>query len=174
MNFENGADSAFDDDFRNVDMALENPFGLIVDERTPNPTNWNQFGQPSWFAFGPKQEPERIVLPDAQQDGIYRIILSYREDCASVPSGLVAALLGISIEALITYYTGGSTLGIGAQQVADVIETLCLRRLSSPATVTVYVNGAVIAEVPAVLERKNDFLYAAELERSGGQFTVRP
>ena len=173
MNFENGDDSFFDDDFRNVDMTLENPFGLVVNKQFPRPTDWAQFGNPTWLAFGPKEEPERIVLPDAQQDGTYRVLLSYQEDCASVPTSLVAALLGVSIEALLNYLTGGATSGISSGQVSDVIEMLCLDRASSAVTLTIYVNGTVVAEVPATLGRKNDFVYAADLIRSNGQFSVR-
>ena len=174
MNFENGEDGTFDDDFRNVDMALENPFGLIVDKANPQPTNWAQYGEPSWLAFGPKEEPERIVLPNAQQDGTYRVLLTYQEDCSSVPSGLVAALLGITVEALITYLTSGTTLGITAGQVSSVIESLCLSRSDALVTVTVYINGAVVAEVPVRMQSKNQSLYAADIVRQNGQFTVRP
>lgn len=173
MNFENGSDSAFDDDFRNVDMALENPFGLVVNKQYPNPTNWGAFGNPSWLAFGVKEEPERIVLPDAMQDGTYRVLLTYIEDCSSVPSGLVAAILGISIEALIAYFTGGISTGITGGQIADAIDDICLNRSSSAVTVTVYLNGVIVAEVPVTMGRRGDYLYAVDLVRQGGQYTVR-
>ncbi len=171
MNFENGEDSFFDDDFRNVDMTLENPFGLICNKQNANPTTWGAFGNPSWIAFGPKEEPERVVLPDAMQDGTYRVALSYYEDCSSVPSGLVASILGISVEALIAYFSGGA-IGVDAGDVSDVIENLCLSHSSSAATITVYVNGQVIAERPVTLGRKGDFIYAVDLVRTNGVFTV--
>jgi hypothetical protein len=174
MSFENGSDSFFDDDFRNVDMALENPFGLICDERTPNPTTWNAFGNPSWLAFGPKEEPERIVLPDAMQDGTYRVILTYQEDCASVPAGIVAAVLGISVETLINALTGGIGTGPSSEEISSVVDNLCLNRSGTTATVTVYVNGQVIAEVPTRLGAKGELVYALDLERSNGTFTVNP
>lgn len=173
MNFENGADSAFDDDFRNVDMSLENPFGLVCNKQYPQPTNWGTFGNPSWIAFGVKEEPERIVLPDSQQDGTYRVLLSYTEDCSSVPSGLVAAILGISVEALIAYFTGGISTGITGGQVADAIDDICLRRRSSAATVTVYLNGQIVDEVPVTLGRRGDYVYALDLIRTAGQYTVQ-
>lgn len=173
MNYENGEDSFFDDDFRNVDLALENPFGLICDSANQNPTTWGAFGNPSWIAFGPKQEPERIVLPDAQQDGTYRVILTYAEDCSSVPSGIVAAVLGISVEALIAYLTGGISTGLTAGQVSDAIDDLCLGHSSSAATVTVYVNGQIISEQPLTMGRKGDFQYALDLVRQNGTFTVQ-
>lgn len=173
MSFENGSDSFFDDDFRNVDMTLENPFGLIVNKQIPQPTNWGAFGNPSWIAFGPKEEPERIVLPDAMQDGTYRVLMNYIEDCSSVPSGIVAAILGISVEALIAYLTGVPTGGVAGGAVSDAIESVCFSHSNSSATVTVYVNGLVVAEVPVTLGRKGDYVYAADLVRQGGQWTVQ-
>jgi hypothetical protein len=171
MNFENGEDSFFDDDFRNVDMTFENPFGLICNKQNASPANWGSFGNPSWIAFGPKEEPERVVLPDAMQDGTYRVALSYYEDCSSVPSGLVASILGISVEALIAYLSGG-VVPVDGGDVADVIADLCLDHSSSAATITVYVNGQVIAERPVTLGRKGDFIYALDLVRSNGTWTV--
>ncbi len=174
MTFDNGDDGAFDDDFRNVDLILENPYGLVVHKADPQPTHWNEFGRPTWLAFGAKEEPERIVLADFSRDGTYRVQLAYVEDCSSVPSGLVAAVLGISVEALISYLTGGNTLGITGGQLSDVVESLCLARSSSAATVTVFVNGDVVTEVPVVLGAKNDAVYAADIIVAGGQVSVVP
>lgn len=173
MNYENGSDSVFDDDFRNVDLTLENPFGLVVNKQNAQPTNWMSFGNPSWLAFGPKEEPERVVLPDAQQDGTFRILLNYIEDCSSVPSGLVAAILGISVDALIAYFTGVPTGGVTGGAVSDAIESLCFNRSSSAVTTTIYINGQVVAEVPTTLGRKGDYVYAADLVRQGGEWSVR-
>lgn len=172
MNFENGSDSFFDDDFRNVDLTLENPFGLVVNKQNAQPTNWMGFGNPSWLAFGPKEEPERIVLPDAMQDGTFRVLLNYQEDCSSVPSGIVAAILGISVEALIAYFTGVTTGGVAGGAVSDAIESVCFSHSSSAVTVTIYVNGNVVAEVPITLGRKGDYVYGADLIRSNGQWSV--
>lgn len=172
MNFENGSDSFFDDDFRNVDMTLENPFGLVVNKDNPQPTNWMNFGNPSWISFGPKEEPERIVLPDAQQDGTFRVLVNYIEDCSSVPSGIVAAILGISVDALLAYLTGVPS-GLAGSQVSDAIESVCFNHSSSAVTVTIYINGQVVAEVPVTLGRKGDYLYAADLIRSGGEWSVQ-
>lgn len=172
MSFENGSDSALDDDFRNVDMSLESPFGLICNKQMPNPTNWGNFGNPSWLAFGPKEEPERIVLPDAMQDGTYRVLLNYVEDCSSIPSGLLASVLGISIEVLINAITGG-VVGPGADDISGAIDDFCFNHSGSSATLTFYVNGQIIAEVPARLSSKGELLYAADLIRSNGTYTVR-
>lgn len=174
MVYENGSSSSLDDDFRNVDMALENPFGLICDRTSPNPTDWGGFGNPSWLAFGPKEEPERIVLPDAMQDGTYRVLLTYQEDCESVPTGLVAAVLGITVETLIGVVTGSVGGGTTAGQLSEAISGLCLSRSDTSATVTVYLNGVVIAEVPTRLSSRGELVYAVDLVRNRGTFTVQP
>lgn len=174
MNFDNGSDSALDDDFRDVDLSLENPFGLVCNERNPSPMDWGAFGRPSWLAFGPKEEPERIILPDATQDGTYRVLLNYQEDCASVPTGLVAAVLGISIETLISALIGTPGIGPGAGAISDVINSLCLSRAATSVTVTVFQNGQLIAERPLRLQRKGDLIYALDIVRADGAFTVQP
>ncbi len=173
MVFENGSDSFFDDDFRNVDMSLENPFGLICNKQLANPMNWGNFGNPSWLAFGPKEEPERIVLPDAQQDGTYRVLLNYVEDCSSVPTGIVAAILGVSVDALLAYLTGGIGVGFGGGELADAIDDVCLNRSSVAVTVTVFINGQVVAEEPVTMGTQGDFIYAVDIERNNGVFTVQ-
>lgn len=172
MSYGNSRGSFFDNDLRNVDMTLENPFGLVVNKQMPMPTNWGNFGSPTWLAFGVGEEPERIVLPNAMQDGRYRVILQYAEDCASVPAGIVAAVLGISLDALVGYFSGG-VIGLDADRVADVIADLCLSHRSISTTVTVFVNGQVVAERPASLSRKGDVVYVLDLVRMGGQFMVR-
>lgn len=173
MSYDNGSDGLFDDDLRNVDLALESPFGLVCDKREPNPTNWGAFGNPSWLAFGPKEEPERVVLPDAMQDGTYRVLLNYVEDCKSVPTRLVASVLGISVEALIAYITGGISTGTTGGQISEVIDSLCLSHGGTSVTVTVTVNGQIIAEVPTRLSSKGELQYALELVRQNGTYTVQ-
>ncbi len=172
MNFENGSDSAFDEDFRNVDMTLESPFGLVCNEQNATP-NWMSHGNPTWIAFGVKKEPERVVLPNSMADGTYRVMVSYVEDCSSLPSGLLTSILGISLNALLAYLTGGASIGISGTDIAEVIEQICFNRSSSAVTLTISINGQIAAEVPVTLGRKGDYLYAADIIRQGGQYTVR-
>lgn len=172
MTWENGDDSAFDDDLRDIQMTLENPFGLICNRQTPNPTNWGAFGTPSYVAFGVVGEPQRIVLPDAQQDGTYRVLLTYNEDCSFIPSGLLASILGISVDILINALLGGS-IGVGGDDVSNAIDDVCFDHDGSSATVTVYLNGTTVAEKSMRLNNKGDTVYALDLIRSGGVFTVR-
>ena len=172
MSFDNGESGFFGDDYRNVDMTLENPFGQICNKQNANPMSWGAFGDPSWFAFGAGEEPERIILPNAQNDGTYRVIVQYIEDCASVPTRIVASLLGISVDALLGYLSGGSIM-LDGDSIADAIQSLCLDHEGTTATVTVYVNGTVVQERSVGLGSKGDTVYALDLIRQGGVFSVR-
>jgi hypothetical protein len=172
MNYENGTDSFFDNDFRNVDLTLESPFGLVCNKQNPSPMGWGPHGTPSWIGLGPTEEPERIVLFGAQQDGNYRVMVQYMEDCASIPSGVLSAILGIGIDILISTLLGAPT-GVDPAQISDIIDDICLDHSSSTITLTIYVNGQIIAEVPTVLNRKGDYRYPIELVRTGGVFSVR-
>jgi len=171
MSFDNGESGFFGDDFRDVDMTLENPFGQICNKQNPDPMNWGAFGDPSWLAFA-GEEPERIILPNAQNDGTYRVILSYIEDCASVPTRIIASVLGISVDALLGYLSGG-TIMLDGDSIADAIQSLCLDHEGTTASVSVYVNGRVVSERSVGLGSKGDTVYALDLVRSGGVFTVQ-
>lgn len=171
MVFENGTDSVFDNDVRNVDMTLEHPFGYICNKTNPSPTNWGAYGKPTWLAFAPKEEPERIVLADAQSNGTYRVMLQYIESCKSLPTGLLATILGISTEVLIGYLTGG-VVPVNGQDVSKMVEQMCMSKGSSAATVRVYVNGQLIKEKTVTLGTKGDSVYAVDLVRTTTGFTA--
>lgn len=171
MTYDNGSDNVFDKDLRNVDMTLEHPYGYVCNKQEPAPTNWGNYGQATWIAFAPKEEPERIVLANATQDGTYRVMLTYMEDCKSLPTDLLAGVLGISVDALIGYLSGG-VININGQDVGKLISQLCLDKDNSNATVRVYVNGTIIQEKTVSLGTKGDSLYALDLIRQGGKFTA--
>ncbi|MCC6335392.1 MAG: choice-of-anchor D domain-containing protein [Myxococcales bacterium] len=172
MTYENGSDTAFDNDVRNVDMTLEHPFGYVCNKQTPSPTNWGAYGTPTWLAFAPKEEPERIVLADAMQDGTWRVMISYQADCSSLPTQLLAGLLGISVDLLIDYLTGG-VVNIPGQDIGQLISQICLSTKGTNVNVKAYVNGTLIGERQASLARKGDSTYALDLVRTGGTFTIR-
>jgi len=172
MTYENGSDTAFDNDVRNVDMTLEHPFGYVCNKQNPNPMNWGAYGTPSWLAFAPKEEPERIVLADAMQDGTWRVMVSYQADCKSLPTQLLAGLLGISVDVLIDYLTGGA-INIPGQDISSLISQVCLSTGGTNVNVKAYVNGMLIGERQASLGRKGDSTYVLDLVRTGGTFTIR-
>lgn len=170
MTYDNGSDTAFDNDVRNVDMTLEHPYGYVCNKQNPDPTNWGNFGTASWLAFAPKEEPERIILADSRQDGTYRVQVSYQNDCSSLPTELTAGILGISVEALLAYLTGGIT--IPGQDVGDIISSVCFSKSSTTVTVKVFINGTLTAERNATLGRRGDTTYVLDLVRNNATFSV--
>jgi hypothetical protein len=171
MTYDNGSDNAFDNDVRDVDMTLEHPFGYVCNKRNPNPMNWGSYGQPSWLAFAPKEEPERIVLADARTDGTYKVQVTYAQDCKSLPTALLAGILGISVDVLVDVLTGGA-VPIPGQDIGRLIEQVCLSRGASAVGVKVYVNGMLIAEKSTSLGRRGDSAYVLDLVRRNGTFSV--
>lgn len=171
MTYDNGSDSTFDNDVRDVDMTLEHPFGYVCNKRTPNPTNWGSYGTPTWIAFAPKEEPERIILADARTDGTYRVMVTYAQDCKSLPTALLAGILGISVEVLVDILTGGA-VPLPGQDIGHLIENVCLNHSGSAVNVKVYVNGMLVAEKNTSLGRKGDSSYILNLVRQNGTFSV--
>ncbi|MBL8952768.1 MAG: choice-of-anchor D domain-containing protein [Myxococcaceae bacterium] len=172
MEFDNGGEGAFSKDVRNVDMRLEHPYGYVCDKAHANPTNWGMHGNPSWLAFPPREEPERIVLAGASVDAVYRVQLSYMEDCESLPSELLAGLLGISIDVLLDYLSGG-IVPLDPSMVSQLISNICLDKSSSNVTVRAYSNGRQIGEKTVSVGRKGDTTYAMDIVRDGGTFEAR-
>ncbi len=169
MVFDNGSDGLFDKDVRNVDLRLEHPYGYVCDKAHPNPTTWGMYGNPSWLAFPPKEEPERIVLAGATLDATYRVQLSYMEDCKSLPSELLAGLLGISVDVLLDYLSGG-VIPLDPTMVSQLISNICLDKSSSNVTVRAFKNGMLIKEKTVSVGRKGDTTYAMDIVRDGGTF----
>lgn len=172
MTFDTGSPSVFDNDIRKVQLVLEHPYGYVCDKQHPNPTNWGNYGSPSWIAFGPKEDPQRIILPGATQDGTWRVMLQYEEDCASLPTQLTAGLLGISVDVLQAIITGGVSGPVNGQDVGSLISNVCLSKKASSATVRVYVNGTVIKETTVTMAHKGNTTYALDLVRTAGVFTA--
>lgn len=172
LGWDNGNDGTFDEDLRNVDLAMENPHGLVCSQREPNPASWGEFGEPHWMILGAKGEPERIVLVGAQRAGTYRVMLSYAEDCQFLPTGLLASLLGLSSELIIGYITGGVVGGVG-DDISNAISEACFDHGGTTAQLTVSANGAVIGEKAVPLGAKGDFVYALDLDYADGVYTIR-
>jgi hypothetical protein len=171
MTFDNGTDGLFDNDIRDVDLTLEHPYGYVCNKRNAMPTNWGNFGTCTWLAFAPKEEPERIVLANAMQDGTWRVMVTYMQDCKSIPTGLLAGLLGISVDVLQQVLTGGVI--IPGQNVGSLIANVCLDHSSTGVSVKVFVNGLQVAERPTTLGKTGDSTYVLDLVRANSVFTVQ-
>jgi len=196
MTYENGDSGFFGNDFRNVNLIFESPFGDICTQPTygasapgaplqivsdpcaiwPMSGDSAFAGTPRWIAIGAGQEPERVILNNAGAATSfplpYVVSASYEEDCASIPSGLVAGLLGISVDALVGYISGGS-INLGGGEIADFIQEMCWDHASSTATITVFINGAAALNCSKTLGAKGITLPVAEITRTNGMFEAR-
>ena len=170
MTFENDSDSPLDIDLRDVDLVLESPVGQIASKAAPSP-DWGMFGRPAWSAAGQKENPERILLPDAMADGRFPITVSYVEDCKTLPTALTASLLGIGTDALIDYLAD-EDIPLDPDQVSEAVETACAQRDSTDVRIDIFVNGAPVGQRMLRLAQKGELLTAATVVRTNGFFSV--
>lgn len=168
--FDNGSDTALDADLRDVDLFLESPDGRVCGEVTPMP-DWGTYGRPRWSASGPKENPERILLPDAMEDGRFPVMLTYVEDCATLPTALTAQLLGLGTDELVDYLSDGE-VDIDPAELSEAVETTCVERKSANPRVKVTINGAPAGEIPVDLSTKGDSAVGLTLVRAAGTFSV--
>lgn len=180
MTFENGDNGFFGNDFRDVNLYMESPYGEIVDKATPNP-DWTHgggndqanFGHPQWSAIGVAEEPERIILFDAHEDayGTFNVCAFYREDCASIPTDLLAGLLGIGVSALLSGITEG-LITPDSGDVADFISNNCWDHASSQVLFSTFVNGVQVAQTSARLGGSGDYSCPVAIQRINGLYCV--
>jgi hypothetical protein len=180
MTFENGDDGFFGNDFRDVNLYLESPYGLICDKGEPNP-DWTSggtndqtnFGNPMWTAIGVAEEPERVILFDAHEDayGTFKGCAYYREDCASIPTDILAGLMGIGVSALLAGLTEG-LITPDSQDVAEFISNNCWDHDSSRAMLSTFVNGQQVAQHSVRLGSKGDYSCPVTVQRINGLYCV--
>lgn len=168
--FDNGSDTALDADLRDVDLFLESPDGRVCGEVMPMP-DWGSYGRPRWSASGSKENPERILLPDAAEDGRFPVMLTYVEDCSTLPTALTAELLGLGTDELVDYLSEGE-VDIDPAELSAAVESTCINRSGANARVKVTINGAPAAEVPVGLSAKGDSVVGLTLVRTNGSFSV--
>lgn len=176
MNVASGDSGMFGDDLRKADLSVESPYGMVSDRKHPTPTEsqFGKFGSATWLALGPKETPQRVVVIfDRQQltdgDGEYRVMVQYTEDCSMLPTGLLAGILGVSIEALAAYMSSGAVL-VNGQNVSDVVSKSCFSHSGTTAAVSLTVDGAAVDQRSVSLGQKGDFQYIT-LVKSGGAST---
>ncbi len=169
LSYARGPDSPLDRDLRKVSLRLESPDGRLCGKGSAG--SWGELGACRWTGSGPFENPERIVLSDVIRDGRYPVLLSYEEDCSSLPTALTAALLGIGVDELVDALTEEDTrLPPGA--LAAAIEQACVRRRSAPGTLTVRANGNVLSNRPVEPAARGDQLRPLVLVRGPGGFSV--
>ncbi len=170
VRYENDSDSSFDRDLRDLDLILESPDGRLCSRAQPN-GNWGPHGMPSWTASPPKRNPQRIVLPGASQDGRFIVSLSYLEDCATLPTALTAALLGLGVEELSDALSE-DMFPLPREDVAAAIEQACVDRRATNATLIFTANGAPIGMRSARLGVKGELQQPAVVVLKAGRFSL--
>lgn len=163
LRFDGGRDTPLDADLRDVDLILESPDGRIC-RAAQSSADWGRLGSCRWSGFGPEENPERIVLKDVMEDGRYPVLLTYEEDCSSLPTALTAMLLGIGTDELLDAITEDDVmLPPGALETA--IQQACLSRTAASGTVIITRNGQLLGSQPVNLAEKGDRVTALTLVR---------
>lgn len=170
MRFEGGQDTFLDLDLRDVDVVLESPDGRVCRESTPQ-ANWGPQGLCRWQSNA-EENPERLILSDVAADGRYPILVTYVEDCASLPTALTATILGIGTDELLDAVAEEDIM-LPPGALEDAIQQACVQRRSAPGTVLVKVNGRTIAERRFALPEKGARSTAVTLVRGPGGFRVQ-
>lgn len=198
MNFENADNSWAGNDYRDVDLELVSPTGFSCakpirtwGESPPGSGNyvviseedlcdeWNAYGQEgqtNWIALGQYEEPERIIVfglgPTGAEGGVFRANVYYIEDCANIPTGLLANILGIGGSILLGILGGavGIPITVPPDQISDMIANNCFDHESSTATLHISRDGVEDAAPQVRLNNKGEVREIATLTRSNGQF----
>jgi hypothetical protein len=197
MEYENADNSWAGSDFRNVDLILESVDGAVTCTKPqildlngngtfgePGESNdfcadWTSsgsYGQASWLSLGSFEEPERIVVrglgPEGANGEDFEISVSYIEDCANIPSGLLADLLGIGGSILLGALGGsiGVPIAVDPNNISDLIANNCFDHASSQTTTRISLDGVVVASPSFNLGEKGDRHTMARLRRVNGAF----
>ena len=194
MSFLNNASNWAQNDFRDVDVILEAPGRsffcrkpILSDqqgwERQDVCEMWNDsgiYGSTQWLAVGANEEPERILLYGLGQDlannQTFSVNVEYMEDCANIPTSLVADLAGVGVSVLLGILGGqvGVPITVDPGTLSDLIGSQCYDKTSSTVTVSVFVNGNEVASQQVTLRNKGDLVEAVKIRRSNGQFSIVP
>jgi hypothetical protein len=197
MEYENADNSWAGSDFRNVDLIVESVDGAVTCSKPQyldlnrngtfgEPGEYNDlcadwtasggYGQASWLALGSFEEPERIVVrgmgPTGANGEEFDIKVTYIEDCANIPSGLLADILGIGGSILLGALGGsiGVPIAVDPNAISNTIANNCFDHAGSTTTTRISLDGAVVASPSVRLNAKGDTRSVARLRRENGAF----
>jgi hypothetical protein len=205
MEYQNADNSWAGNDFRDVDLELEAPLGVVCKKNRnfiqdsngnffadPNQDpcdEWNDvsdmqrstdanknFGHTTWVAGGQYEEPERVILfgigPTASEGQVFKARVYYIEDCANIPTGLLADLLGIGGSILLGVLGAsvGVPIAVNPDTISDFVGNNCFDHASSTTTLHISIDGIEVAAPQHRLDHKGDVFEMAHLKRTGGQF----
>ena len=140
---------------------------------------WNSFGQlgqTSWIGLGAFEEPERVVVrglgPTGGQGQRFNVGITYIEDCANIPSGLLSDILGIAGSVLLGALGGavGVPIAVDPSSISDTIANNCFDHASTTVTTRISLDGVVVASPQTRLGAKGDFATVATMKRVNGAF----
>jgi hypothetical protein len=171
LTFATAEDGWVSTDVRRVDLSLESPSGGKCDAAAAD-GDFGDYGRARWTGQGSLARPQRIVLQNTKTDGTWHLRLGYTDDCDTLPTAAAANVLGLSVDALLAYLTGGA-FTLDPRAVAGVVSSLCAGRNSTVATVTVAVDGRIVDERSVTLHQRGESTLAFDLVRSGGVFSIR-
>jgi hypothetical protein len=189
MEYENADNAWAGSDFRDVNLILDSADGVVtckkprlldgnnngtfgetgeVDDFCAQWTSTGGYGEASWLALGSFEEPERIVVrglgPTGGNGEEFEVRVAYVEDCANIPSSVLADILAV----------GGSPSGVGPTvdpaTISATIAENCFEHASSLATVRLSLDGVVVATTTTSLAAKGDAAVVARLRRVDGAF----
>jgi hypothetical protein len=195
MQFENADNSWAGNDFRDVDLFLEHSAfvctkpirelgqdaqgNLIVISEEDLCDEWNSYGLAgtvNWVGLGPYQEPERVTLwglgPTGAEGEEFTVAVQYIENCANIPTGLLADLLGIGGSILLGILGGavGVPISVPPDQISDFVRENCFDHDGSTTTVHISIDGEVVASPQVRLNEIGDRAELAHLVRDQGTF----
>ena len=197
MEYENADNSWAGSDFRNVDLILESVDGAVTCSKPQyldlnrngtfgEPGEYNDlcadwtasggYGQASWLALGSFEEPERVVVrgmgPTGANGEEFDIKVTYIEDCANIPSGLLADILGIGGSILLGALGGsiGVPIAVDPSAISNTIANNCFDHAGSTTTTRISLDGRVVASPSVRLNAKGDTRSVARLRRVNGAF----
>ena len=198
MVFDNDSGSWAKNDFRNVDVELESPHGMVcrkgqvtyaqASDGTYVPAERRDFcaewsaradeGTAVWIPGGVYEEPERITLFDLGDklavDGIFTVRVYYVEDCANMPTSGLGDLLGIGTSTLLAVLGGtvGIPVAVDPGAIGNLIGENCWEHAATTATVHVFVGNEEIAAPKVRLAAKGDYQEVVKLRRHNSSFTI--
>jgi hypothetical protein len=193
MEFTNADNSWAGSDFRNVDLSINNRNNVLTcgkprfisigandqgvfDDPCQEWNDFGQLGQTSWIGLGAFEEPERVVVRGLGPTGgigqLFDIDITYIEDCANIPTGLLADILGIGASVLLGALGGavGVPIAVPPSDISDTIANNCFDREGTTVTTRISLNGVVVASPQTRLNDKGDFRTVATMKREAGFF----
>ena len=173
MTYDNNSTNWATGDLRRVSLIYISQKYGFCDEIDPKP-DWNEEGRPRWSKIGNDCNPQFVFHASGFEDdlinmGLFDVMVSYDEDCASIPVDILAQVLNIGPDLLISYLSGGL---IPPGMIDLDLGNMCMSHKSSNVNVTAYINGQVASAKGIKLDKEGDDETAFTFHRTGGKWQI--